>query len=275
VSKDHLKADYPRIVPYTIYGRVYEVIKGIFFASVTTVLRFGLPLEEFLFKWFLEESQGDYQRHLQHNGAASEVGIFVHAAWERIQEGEEVVIPDNPLEVVPGRNYYPSSQVTLEIRKALLSLMSFWEKQSPKVIDKEMLLYSLKMKANEFLYPFMGRCDLVCKIGEDLWMLDIKTSKNVKGVLKNQAQLTMYSMLWNDMHPDNPVDRMGIIWAKKDWKGDTPPKSVLEPIEYEFDANLVRDIYAIFKRTYDGFELGKPKVRKPLPKTFSLEMING
>jgi len=68
------------------------------------------------------------------------------------------------------------------------------------------------------------------------------------------------------------VDRMGIIWAKKDWKGDTPPKSVLEPIEYEFDANLVRDIYAIFKRTYDGFELGKPKVRKPLPKTFSLEM---
>jgi len=63
---------------------------------------------------------------------------------------------------------------------------------------------------------------------------------------------------------------MGIIWAKKDWKGDTPPKSVLEPIEYEFDANLVRDIYAIFKRTYDGFELGKPKVRKPLPKTFSL-----
>jgi len=130
VSGDHLKADYPRIVPYTIYGRVYEVIKGIFFASVTTVLRFGLPLEEFLFKWFLEESQGDYQRHLQHNGAASEVGTFVHAAWDRILEGEEVVIPDNPLEVVPGRNYYPSSQVTLEIRKALLSLMSFWEKNA-------------------------------------------------------------------------------------------------------------------------------------------------
>ena len=45
--------------------------------------------------------------------------------------------------------------------------------------------------------------------------------------------------------------------------------------EYDFDANLVRDIYAIFNRIYDGFDLGKPKVKKPLPTTFSLEMING
>ena len=268
-------SDYPRIVPHTSYGRVYEVSKGIFFPSVTTVLRFGLATEEYLFKWFIEQSKGDYQRHLQHSGEASEIGTFVHEAFECILNGEEIDVSDNPLEVVPGRNYYPTSQVSLQVRKALLSLMFFWKKQSPKVIDKEMLLYSLKMKANEFMYPFMGRCDLVCKIGKDTWMLDIKTSKNVKNILSYKAQLTQYSMLYNEMHPDNPVDRMGIIWAKKDWKGSEPPKSVLEPFEYEFDANLVRDIYAIFKRTYDGFELGKPKVRKPIPKTFSLEMING
>ena len=266
---------YPRIINHTIYGRVYEVVKGIFFPSVTTVLRYGLPLEEFLLKYFIEQSQGDYQRHCQHSGQGSEVGTVVHSGADVIIDGGEITVSDNPLEVVPGRGYYPTSQVSLENRKGLLSFLSFWEKQSPKVIDKEMLLYSLKMKANEFMYPFMGRCDLVCKLGKDLWMLDVKTSKNVKDVLSYQAQLTMYSMLWNDMNPEKPVDRMGIIWGKKDWKGSEPPKSVLEPFEYEFDANLVRDIYAIFKRTYDGFELGKPKVRKPIPKTFSLEMING
>mgnify|MGYP003132037561 FL=1 len=265
---------YPSIVPYTKYGRVYEVTKGVFFPSVTTVLRYGLPTEEFLLKWFIEQSKGDYQRHLQHSGLASEIGTFVHDAWERVLEGEEITISNNPLDIVPGRGYYPTSDIPKQACKALLSLSDFWAKQSPKVIDKEMLLYSLKTKANEFMYPFMGRCDLVCKIGKDTWLLDIKTSKVVKDVLSYQAQLTMYAMLWNDMNPDEPVERMGVIHAKKDW-GAKPPKSVLDPIEYEFDANLVRDIYAIFKRTYKGFDLGKPKVKEPLPKTFSLEMING
>ena len=268
-------SDYPRIVPHTSYGRVYEVSKGIFFPSVTTVLRYGLVLEEYLLKWFIEQSQGDYQRHIQHSGEASEVGTQVHEIFiERILDGEEICVSDNPLEVVPGRNYYPTSQVSLQVRKALLSLMEFWAKNSPKVIDKEMLLFSLETKANEFMYPFMGRCDLICKIGKDVWLLDIKTSKVVKDVLSYQAQLTMYAMLWNNMNPKNPVERIGIAHAKKDW-GAKPPKSVLEPIEYEFDANLVRDIYAIFKRVYKGFELGKPKVKDPIPKTFSLEMING
>ena len=265
---------YPRIINHTIYGRVYEVVKGIFFPSVTTVLRYGLPLEEFLLKYFIEQSQGDYQRHCQHSGQGSEVGTVVHSGADVIIDGGEITVSDDPLEVVPGRGYYPTYKVPLEVRKALLSFIEFLDKNSPKVLDKEMLLYSLKMKANEFMYPFMGRCDIVCKMGGDLWMLDIKTSKVVKDVLSYKAQLTMYSMLWNDMHPDNPVERMGILHAKKDW-GKAPPKSVLEPIEYEFDATLVRDAYAMFKRIYKGFELGKPKIKEPIPKTFSLEMING
>ncbi len=266
-------SEYPKIVKNAKYGRVYEVAEGIYFPSVTTCLKYGLPTEEFLLKWYIENSKGDYQRHIQHSGEASEIGTLVHDLIDRMLEGEEITVSDNPLEVVPGRGYYPTHKVSLEVRKALLSFMEFWKKQSPKVIDKEMLLYSLKMKANEFMYPFMGRCDLVVKIGPDTWMLDIKTSKNVKDVLSYQAQLTMYAMLWNDMNPKTPVDRIGILWAKKDWNAK-PPKSVQEPFEYQFDANLVRDIYAVFKRVYKGFVLGKPKIKEPIPKTFSLE-ING
>ena len=132
---------YPRIIPYAKYGRVYEVSKGIFFPSVTTVIRYGMPLEEYLLKWYIEQSQGDYQRHIQHSGQGSEVGTKVHSDCDVILDGGEVTVSDNPLEVVPGRGYYPTSQVSLENRKGLLSFLSFWEKQSPKVIDKEMLLY--------------------------------------------------------------------------------------------------------------------------------------
>ena len=93
---------YPSIVPYTKYGRVYEVTKGVFFPSVTTVLRYGLPTEEFLLKWFIEQSKGDYQRHLQHSGLASEIGTFVHDGWERVLEGEEITISNNTMVIVAG-----------------------------------------------------------------------------------------------------------------------------------------------------------------------------
>ena len=69
---------YPKIVKTSAYGRVYEVEKGIFFPSVTTVLKYGLPTPEFLMKWMIEQSGGSYEKHLHHSGAASEIGPPIH-----------------------------------------------------------------------------------------------------------------------------------------------------------------------------------------------------
>ena len=66
-----MKFEYPRIVPSASYGRVYEVQEGIFFASVTTILKYGLPTPEFLMKWMIQQSQGVYQRHIPHSGEGS------------------------------------------------------------------------------------------------------------------------------------------------------------------------------------------------------------
>jgi hypothetical protein len=114
---------YPRIVPNSTYGRVYEVDAGIFFASVTTILKYGLPTPEFLMKWMIQESQGNYQRHLQHSGEGSEVGTCVHDLIERLLAGEEIEISDDPLEYVKGKGYYPTYNTTIQIRKALQSFM--------------------------------------------------------------------------------------------------------------------------------------------------------
>ena len=108
-------------------------------------------------------------------------------------------------------------------------------------------------------------------INGERWLLDTKTSKVVKDVLNYGIQLTMYRMLWDAMHPDQPIDRMGVIWAKKDFVAATPPRSVLEPIEYQYRPDLIKPVYTIFQEVYDGFELGKPKVKEPIPRVFSLE----
>jgi hypothetical protein len=112
---------------------------------------------------------------------------------------------------------------------------------------------------------------MVASINGKRYLLDVKTSKNVKNVLNYQIQLSMYRMLWDSMHPDRPIDKMGIIWAKKDFMASTPPRSVSEVIEYDYRPELVKPIYTIFQEVYDGFELGKPKLKKPAPRIFSLD----
>jgi len=265
--------EYPHIIREAAYGRVYEVEPGTFFPSVTTCLKYGLPTPEFLMKWMITESNGDYQKHLHQNGEASEIGTAVHSLVDEILDGCEITISDDPLEYVSGRGYYPTYNTTIAIRKGLQSFMAFWNKQKPEVIATEKLLFSTEVDdTGAYLYPFCGRCDLIAMINGERWLLDTKTSKVVKDVLNYGIQLTMYRMLWDSMHPDQPIDRIGVIWAKKDFLAAMPPKSVLEPIEYKFNPDMVHHVYAIFEQCYDGFALGRPRTKEKAPRVFSLDM---
>ena len=129
--------EYPRIIKEAAYGRVYEVADGIYFPSVTTVLKYGLPTPEFLMKWMIEQSGGDYQKHIHHSGEASEIGTAVHNLIEEILSGAEVKITDNPLDYVSGKGYYPTYNTTIAIRKGLQSFMAFWNNCNPEVVAVE------------------------------------------------------------------------------------------------------------------------------------------
>ena len=265
--------EYPRIIREAQYGRVYEIAEGAYVPSVTTVLKYGLPTPEFLMKWMIEQSGGDYQKHIHHSGEQSEIGTAVHNLIEEIVSGAEVHISDNPLDYVSGKGYYPTYNTTIAIRKGLQSFMAFWKAQQPEVIEVETLLYCDAFDDEHgFLYPFAGRCDMIANIKGEKWLLDVKTSKVVKDVLNYGIQLTMYKMLYDASNPESPIDRMGIIWAKKDFINPTPPKSVLAPIEYAYQPEMVHHAYAIFSQCYDGFSLGKPKIRDKAPRIFSLDM---
>jgi|21_taG_2_1085346.scaffolds.fasta_scaffold04578_7 hypothetical protein len=262
--------NYPRIIRNAAYGRVYECEEGIFFPSVTTVLKYGLPTPEFLLKYMIETSRGSYERHLNHSGEASEVGTAVHELIERILLGEEITISSDPLDYVSGRGYYPTQSTLTMIRKGLQSFMAFWDNMNPEVESTEEMLFSTTQYKGNYCFPFAGRCDLTAMIDGERWLLDFKTSKQCKGVFNYGIQLTMYKMLWDDMHPDKPIDRMGVVWCKKDFLSATPPRSVLEPIEYEYQPEMVKSIYGIFQQNYDGFTLGQPRLKAKPPRVFSL-----
>ena len=265
---------YPHIIREAKYGRVYEVAPDVYFPSVTTVLRYSTPTPEFLLKWQIEKSNGDYNRHLNHSGEASEIGTAVHSLIERLLAGEEITITDNPKDFVPGKGYYPTYETTTAIRKGLQSFLAFWDHCNPKIESTEQLLFSIEKDKDEYLYPFCGRCDIVAVINGERWMLDVKTSKYAKGVFNYKCQLSMYRLLHDAMFPDKPIDRMGVIWCKKDFLNANPPKSVLEPIEYEYKPELIHHLYTIFREVYDGYALGyKPKTRAKAPKVFSLEGV--
>jgi len=262
--------EYPRIVPGSAYGRVYEVEPNLYFGSVTTILRYSLATPEFLMKWMIQQSQGDYQRHIQHSGEGSEVGTVVHSLIERLIAGEQIEITDDPLDYVKGKGYYPTYHTVIQIRKALQSFLLFWNTQKPKVEEVEVLLYNTAKHEDHYMFPFCGRCDLVYMQNGERILADFKTSKVVKDVFNYEIQLTMYRMLWDAMHPDKPIDRMGIIWCKKDFQASTPPKSVSQLIECDYRPELVKPIYTIFQEIYDGFSLGAPKLKAPAPRVFSL-----
>ena len=270
-AKKTVNSIFPRIERRSAYGRVYEVEENCYLPSVTTVLRYGTPTEEFLFKYMLVNSGGDYQKHLHFSGEQSEIGTAIHDLCERIMLGEEIEISDNPLNHVPGRNYYPTFQTTLAIRKGLQSFLSWYEENQPNIVSLEQLLFSTqKDKDGNYLYPFCGRCDIIAVVDGEKWLLDIKSSKYVKNVTSYQIQLSMYKMLYDAMNPETPIDRIGVVWAKKDWASKVP-KSVFNTFEYKYDPTLVKHICAIFNKYYDGFKLGhQPRLKNKVKKVFSL-----
>ena len=254
------------------YGRIYEIAPETYVGSVTTVLKYGTPTPEFLMKWMITESGGSYDKHLNANSEASEVGTAVHESIEGILAGEIIEITDDPMQYVKGRGYYPTYKTSMQIRKGLQSFMAFWNHNKPEVVEVETLLSCSDTQDGDLILPFAGRCDMIAMIDGEKWLLDVKTSKVVKYVMNYGIQLTMYKLLYDRANPDSPIDRIGIIWAKKDFAGALPPKSVLKPIEYKFGPDMVHHVYAIFSQCYDGFTLGKPRLRDKAPRVFSLDM---
>tara|TARA_B100000315_G_C14570757_1_gene585348 strand:+ start:1387 stop:2217 length:831 start_codon:yes stop_codon:yes gene_type:complete len=266
---------YPHIEPSTKYGRCYKMgPDGPWFGSVSTITHYGLPIDEHLMKYIIEQSGGDYMKSVSFHSEAAEIGTCVHKLAERYLNGEVIELPDNidMSTLVPGRGYFPTYQTLEQIRKGFLSFIRFWEHNKPKLLFQEALVWDMSKDAEgAYISPYCGRLDTVAEIDGETWLLDLKTSKTVKDKIDYGVQLSMYKQL-AEVRMNIKIDKLGIIHCNKMFKRAEPPKSVLEPIVYEYRPDLVHAAYTIFAAKFKGYEgIGNtPKIRPKTPTVFSL-----
>jgi hypothetical protein len=63
-------------------------------------------------------------------------------------------------------------ELTVEEYEAIASFVAWYNEVKPTIISNEITVWSDK-------HNYAGTVDLVCQIGEDLWIIDIKTSAQV------------------------------------------------------------------------------------------------
>lgn len=185
-----------KLVEGTRYGRFYD-IGGFYVPSVTTVTKYGCPTPHFLLKYIIKQSEGDYDKYLTKTSEALRVGSLVHDNCEKLLNGEKLVIENDK-----------------EVQKGVISFVKWYNEHKPKVLAVEEVLYSKSLKQGKLVCPFAGRCDLVAEIDGEVWMLDLKTSKSLNDYTY-VIQLSMYKMLWDVLHPEQQIERLGLIHCKK------------------------------------------------------------
>lgn len=185
-----------RIVEYsednkqiTILDQRFYRRNGEYYPSVSSILNY-FPKNKFFHDWI---------KDVGHNSdiiaakAAGE-GTQVHSAIENFINGEEINWLDE----------YGSAKYSLEVWKMILKFAEFWNTQKPELIAAEYHLFSDQHK-------YAGTADLVVKMNNKRWLIDIKTSNSIHTAYN--LQLAAYAMAWNETH-DIPVEETGILWLK-------------------------------------------------------------
>jgi hypothetical protein len=150
-----------------------------------------------------------------------------------------------------------SPQYDLHVWKMFLRFVDFWETSGAELVETEVFLYSDTLNV-------AGTCDLVCKINDKLWVIDLKTSNQLQTTYDVQA--AVYSRCFEECY-DQKVDRVGILWLKSSKRG--PRKDKLQGKKWEVyesprstDENL-----EIYKNVRALFDLENPEL-KPLSEKY-------
>ena len=190
------------------------------YPSVTFVLSF-FPKGKYFEEWLKKVgSNADYIAK-----KAADEGTIVHNLAEKYLLGEKI-------ELINPHTHSP--QYDLKVWKMFLKFVDFWETSGAELLETEVFLYSKTLK-------IAGTCDLVCKINDEVWVIDLKTSNNLQTTYDIQSAI--YAKCYEECY-DQKVDRVGILWLKstkrstkegklqgKGWEVYESKKSIEENLE--------------------------------------------
>lgn len=212
------------------------------FPSVTWICG-SYPKGKQFWRWLAEKGWDEAEAI---KSAAGDKGSKVHHAIEMLLKGNTVAMSDS---------FADSGGIVSELSgeewECLMSFADWFTTTKPEILATEQVVY------NEEL-AYAGTVDCICKIGEDVWLLDFKTGQSVWP--EYELQLSAYA------HADKiDVDKLGILQIgyrlnKRHWK--------LTEVEDKFP--LFQAAQLIWQNEHGNEQ---PK-KKDFPLTLTLNGVN-
>lgn len=203
------------------------------------------------YKWLANTGWDEAEANKQ---AAGDKGSRVHKAIEDLISGKKVDMDS----IYDGKN--GTQELSVEEYEALYSFMNWANGVKPRFLHKEILAISKK-------YDFAGTVDCVAEIGDDTYIIDWKTSKEVWP--EYEIQLSAYRQALIEMKLVDENVKLAILQVgyprnKNGWKWN--------PLQDQFSLFLsARSIWEFeVGRKKDG---GKPR-QIDLPMSLQLEYLN-
>ena len=214
--------------------RVYKRGEGVYYPSVTTILQY-MPKNKFFESWL---------KDVGHNAdlimrRAGKEGTQVHEACEQLILGNEVSWIDDY-----GRAKY--SQIVWEM---ILKFADFWKTYKPELISAEEFVWSDEHK-------YAGTADIVCKMNDEIWLLDIKTSNSIHK--SYDLQLASYAKALGESKGIK-IQRTGILWLKAQSRGPSKQKKVIQGKGWKLlQVDDIEENFELFKMIYKLYALENP-----------------
>lgn len=182
-------------------GRYYHDMEAdSWLPGATTILK--VWPKQFMEKW-LKDVGHDADRIMNE---AAEQGSNVHDAVEHYLKGEKISIVRDDGDF----NYTKDEWIMIN------RFREFVKRYKPEILGIETVLADTDV-------GYGGQIDLVCKINNETYLLDIKTSNQMYSTY--DMQLVAYKRLWENKFKGVPIDKCGVLWLKakvkteRDWQG--------------------------------------------------------
>ena len=223
--------------------RVYKRSEGVYYPSVTTILQY-MPKNKFFESWL---------KDVGHNAdfimrRAGKEGTQVHEAAEALVKGDEVSWMDD----------YGNAKYSQIVWEMILKFHNFWSTHKPELISTEDFVWSDKHK-------YAGTADLVVKMYDQTWLLDIKTSNSIHK--SYDLQLASYAKALEESKGIK-IDRTGIIWLKAQSRGPSKQKKVIQGKGWKvLQIDEIDKNFELFKMIYELYKLENP-VTEPIYNSY-------
>ena len=142
------------------------------------------------YKWLASKGWDEAQAI---RNAAGDKGSKVHNAIDLLISGNDIEM-STPFKNPSNEQY---EELNVDEWETLMSFVSWWKEAKPVKIASEQAIFNDK-------YNYAGTMDLLCRIGEEVWLIDFKTSQHVWA--EHELQISSYKHCLGQK-----IDKLGIL----------------------------------------------------------------